>query len=99
MKTPCKHCPYRHDVKPFVTQERHEELAYHASNPYNSFPCHKTTEYDDDTDDMEVVETSKECAGFMALQHFENGNRLPDGFIPSDTVYGCIDDMIYNYDL
>lgn len=48
MKQPCKHCPFRMDVKPFLTPERGIELAYHAQNPYNSFPCHKTTVSDEE---------------------------------------------------
>lgn len=72
MKKSCDHCPFRRDVKPFLHPERGEELAYHAQNPYNSFPCHKTTvndeEFGGDGSEMVAVETSKECAGFMALQ-------------------------------
>ena len=36
IKNPCSHCPYRHDVKPFLTPERGEELAYLATNPYSN---------------------------------------------------------------
>jgi len=107
MKKPCEHCPYRNDVKPFLTPERGEELAYHALNPYNTFPCHKTTEYDDsyddndyEGDDMMVVETSKECAGFLTLMAKECGeDRTPEGFKPSyDICYPYSEDMIDAYD-
>lgn len=91
MKRPCIHCPYRRDVKPFLRPERGEELAYHAKNPYNSFPCHKTTEADDESGESYTTQESKECAGFMTLQHIECDNALPDGFEPAyDIVYdGC----------
>lgn len=98
MKKPCAHCPYRNDVKPFLHPERGEELAYHAQNPYNTFPCHKTTEYDDSCDDMIRVESSKECAGFMTLQ-VQEGMNPPKGFEPAyDIVYESTYDMIDAYE-
>jgi len=91
-KKPCKHCPFRNDVKPFLTAERGEELAYHAENPYNSFPCHKTTESDEEseTGEMLVTESSKECAGFLTMQIAINGEDYkPEGFEPSyEICYG-----------
>ena len=93
MKKPCSSCPFRHDVKPFLTPERGEELANSASNPYNTFHCHKTLEYDDDDDngdgDTFIGEHSKLCAGFLTLQHNENGSTAydDDGFEPSPLVY------------
>lgn len=89
MKKPCAHCPYRNDVKPFLHPSRGEELAFHAQNPYNSFPCHKTTEPDEDSEDSEmmVTENSKECAGFLTLQ-CQEGKDIPDGFEPAwEIVY------------
>lgn len=101
-KKPCKHCPYRNDVKPFLTPERGEELAYYAQNPYNSFPCHKTTELDEESESGEMYATdkSKECAGFITLQVIENGERwIPEGFEPAyDIVYADVYDMIDAYD-
>lgn len=64
MKAPCKHCPFRSDVKPYLTPHRREELAYAAQNPYNSFPCHKTTvsdeEFGGEGEGMVATEESKE---------------------------------------
>jgi hypothetical protein len=103
MKKPCKDCPYRRDVKPFLTPERGEELAYHATNPYNSFPCHKTTEAseDDEGSEMMVTEESKECAGFLTLMANEAG-RTPydhDGFEPSyDLCYDGAYEMVEAYE-
>ena len=98
MKQPCKHCPFRRDVKPFLTPARGEELAYHAQNPYNTFPCHKTTEYDEDSDDGEMMVTakSKECAGFLTLQ-INEGADCPEGFEPSAEVYADVYEMIDTY--
>lgn len=104
MKKPCAHCPYRNDVRPFLTPERGEELAYHAQNPYNSFPCHKTTEYNEDyddeygEDDMLVTENSKECAGFLTLK-CQEGMDAPEGFEPAwDIVYMDVYEMMDAYD-
>lgn len=101
MKSPCKHCPFRRDVTPFLHPERGAELAYSADNPYNSFQCHKTTEANEDTEDGEMYATSdsKECAGFMTLQHIECGNELPEGFEPNyDIVYDSAFDMAQEYE-
>lgn len=89
IKKPCIHCPYRADVKPFLTPERGEELAYLTCNPYNTFHCHKTLEYDEDSDETYSGQTSKVCAGFLTLQHNINGSTHYDhqGFEPSDNVY------------
>lgn len=97
VKKPCEHCPYRKDVKPFLHPKRGGELAYHSLNPYNTFPCHKTTQYDEEIDDMVVVEKSKECAGFLTLQIIE-GKKIPNGFKPAfDVVYEDVDDMANAY--
>lgn len=106
MKAPCEHCPFRSDVKPFITAARGEELAWHAANPYNSFSCHKTTvaaECMDDDDEnctgtmMMATERSKECAGFLTLQ-INEGAPIPEGFTPAkDLVYDSIDTMIDHY--
>ncbi len=104
VKKPCKHCPFRHDVKPFLTAERGTELAFHVQNPYNSFPCHKTTEFDEDANfgegDMVVTEQSLECAGFLTLRAVELGeDTCPEGFIPSyDVVYPDSWDMVDAYE-
>ena len=100
MKKPCEHCPYREDVKPFLTASRGEELAYAVQNPYNTFPCHKTTVSSEDGEgNMDVIETSKVCAGFLSLQHNENGETFydEDGFKPSPLVYNESYDMEQAY--
>lgn len=96
MKTPCKHCPFRNDITPYLHPQRAEELAYASQNPYISFSCHKTTEYDEDSEDGEMMVTanSKECAGFLTLRA-QGGEATPDGFEPSwDICYIDEWDMI-----
>ena len=91
MKKPCANCPYRIDVKPYLTPERGEELATIACNPHNTFWCHTTTESveTEHGSDRVAVETTQICAGFLSLQHNINGETSYDdeGFKPSPLVY------------
>jgi len=98
MKEPCEHCPFRADVKPFLTARRGAELAYHTTNKYNTFPCHKTTvpDPDDESSNMITTSKSKECAGFLSMQ-IDNGAKCPDGFTPSEKVYTDVYDMVDAY--
>ena len=91
MKKPCENCPYRIDVKPYLTPQRGRELAVIAGNPFQTFWCHTTTESieTEDGSDRIAVETTKICAGFLSLQHNINGETSYDGggFKPSPLVY------------
>jgi hypothetical protein len=103
MKQPCKNCPFRKDVKPFLHPERGADLAYASQNPYNTFPCHVTTEHSDGEDgsgEMLVTCNSKECAGFLTLQHNELGETSYDseGFEPSNLVYNDSYEMASAYE-
>jgi hypothetical protein len=83
IKKPCKHCPYRRDVKPFLHPERGAELARLTTNPYNEFTCHKTLDHDDEGDTY-AGEESRTCAGFLTIMANECGeHRVPKGFEPS----------------
>ena len=102
IKKPCQHCPFRNDVKPFLHPERAEELAYGAQNKYNTFPCHKTTEHDDEGDSI-ATESNKECAGFLTLRAAEIGEEnvyeCKEGFKPSyDMVYSDAYEMSDAYE-
>ena len=41
IKKPCKDCPFRKDVHPFL--RRAPEIAKSLSDDHNWFPCHETT--------------------------------------------------------
>ena len=100
IKKPCKHCPFRNDVKPYLHPERAAEIAYSVQNRYNDFLCHKTIEHDEDSDDGEmlVTENSKTCAGFLTLRAQE-GMRIPKDFKPSwDICYTDPYDMYQAYE-
>lgn len=97
MKKPCKHCPFRNDIRPYLHPDRAAEIAFAAENPYQTFHCHQTTVEDEDSEDCEmlVTENSKECAGFLTLRA-QTGEQVPKGFKPAWTIcytdsYGMID--------
>lgn len=46
MTSPCDNCPFRSDVKPYITPGCVREIERSLSRA--EFPCHKTTEHDDD---------------------------------------------------
>jgi hypothetical protein len=102
-KKPCKHCPFRNDVKPFLHPDRAYEIASAALNPYNSFACHKTTvndeEFGGEGDKMVATNESLECAGFLTLRAGETDRGLPKGFEPSfDIIYESVWDMTDAYE-
>jgi hypothetical protein len=98
MKAPCKHCPFRSDVRPFLHPERAEDIAFSTSNPYSSFPCHKTLEYDEAGEGLEETAESKTCAGFLAMQINEGAVECPSGFKLPDGVYTDPYEMIEAYE-
>lgn len=65
LKTPCAHCPFRSDIRPFIRPERVEEIAYGNAE----FPCHKTLNYHTEDADGEGVTTedTQHCAGLLIL--------------------------------
>lgn len=99
MKEPCKHCPFRRDVRPFLTVPRAEEISGLASNRYSEFHCHKTIEHDDDTGEGFPTQKSLVCAGFLAMQINEAGVSTPKGFEPSDAVYADSWEMVEAYEM
>lgn len=101
MKAPCLHCPFKRDVTPFLNPDRAYDIANNAENRYGSFPCHKTTESDDDSEhgEMMVVETSKECAGHLYMKAMSNGSCYyeSEGFKP-DPKWNCYEDSYEMYE-
>lgn len=67
LTTPCKLCPFRTDVHPYILPERVREIE--RSLERAEFPCHKTTSRDDECDDGLYIRTGREvhCAGALIL--------------------------------
>jgi hypothetical protein len=66
LKTPCSNCPFRTDVKPYLTKGRAKEICQGLVERQGTFSCHKTTEHDEDGDTRETKD-SQHCAGAMIL--------------------------------
>lgn len=98
MKSPCQHCPFRRDVRPFLTPARADELAYLTENKYSEFYCHKTLGEDEDEGDTAVVAESLICAGFLSMQVEWSGAACPEDFTPSDLVYSESFEMAAAYE-
>jgi hypothetical protein len=65
MTTPCSNCPFRSDVKPYLTRERVREIERGLTR--GEFPCHKTTEHDEDGEHIHS-EKDIHCAGALILK-------------------------------
>jgi hypothetical protein len=77
LSRPCKTCPFRTDVPPYLHRARVLEIADSIMNRQESFPCHKTVNYDSMVEDEygdEVIrdrDGESQCAGaeiFLAHQ-------------------------------
>jgi hypothetical protein len=102
VKKPCKKCPFRNDIKPYLHPKRAEELAYAAQNKYSDFTCHATFEYDGGEDHQGRptgdFSNAKTCAGFLTLRASDRGIQTP-GFTPSyEIVYSDVLEMIYAHE-
>lgn len=66
---PCAKCPFRSDIKPYLTKGRVREIE--RSLVRAEFPCHETTYRTggDETEDGDYVRSGKEshCAGALIL--------------------------------
>ncbi len=65
MSTPCPECPFRSDREPFLRAARAREIAFSVLRG-ESFPCHKTTDVDEDDEGNEIRRNrarEQQCAG------------------------------------
>jgi len=77
LKRPCKHCPFRNDIRPFLRPDRAEEIA--DSLVRGEFPCHETLDYSDCGNDSAPQDTEKtaHCAGaLIMLEHMERPSQM-----------------------
>lgn len=71
LTTPCKDCPFRTDVVPFLGPERAQDIADSCSEDAN-FYCHKTVDYDSDSGASTISGRARVCAGFLITMEREN---------------------------
>lgn len=72
MTEPCDKCPFRNDVKPFITKSRVKEI-YDAEE----FPCHKTVQFDDEGEALYDNEGRQACAGWLIMrERDENPSQI-----------------------
>jgi hypothetical protein len=68
---PCSLCPFRNDIRPYLTPARVAEIKRSVINGQQDFLCHSTVDYDrEDEDDDEPRaqrEGEKRCAGMTIL--------------------------------
>lgn len=80
MRGPCNNCPFRNDIRPYVTLPRMlsiiDDIAVRGAN----FVCHKTTvdsERDDGECDRAITESSQHCGGAMVfLEKISRPNQM-----------------------
>lgn len=74
MSKPCKSCPFRNDVFPFLSMPRILQII-----KAHAFACHSTIDYTDSEDgNAKVLPSSKQCAG-RAIMLMRDG--VPDTFM------------------
>lgn len=65
LTSPCRDCPFRTDVRPYLTPERILEIR--AGLVRSTFPCHKTTQFDDEGEHA-PSDNEMHCAGALILK-------------------------------
>ncbi len=96
MKEPCGPCPFSRTKTLGLHPERAEDFAYMAQNRYSDFPCHKTAECVELSEDEEgyvATASSFTCNGFLSLQCRENDIQI-EGFAPHEDAFWDVDEMI-----
>ena len=66
---PCKLCPFRTDIPPYLTAPRVREIE--RSLDRSEFPCHETVDYDDEGERSGEGPREMHCAGALILMMHE----------------------------
>jgi hypothetical protein len=90
MKESCGPCPFSRSKTLPLHPERAEEFASMTGNPYTDFPCHKTADYEEETEWREggFVHGARSftCNGFLSMRVNELGDG-PEGFKPHPDAF------------
>ncbi len=75
LKSPCKNCPFRKDVEPYISEARCKDIVFALTKDNKTFACHKTVDYNDiDEESREVKKNINEshCAGALIVMERNN---------------------------
>ena len=101
MRKPCGPCPFSRSKTLWLHPERAEEFASMACNPSSNFPCHKTADYEEETEYREGGyvhgERSMTCNGFLSLQVNETGYET-EGFEPHPDAFSDFYEMVEHHE-
>jgi hypothetical protein len=76
MTAPCPKCPFRYDVKPYLSPDRCEEILDSITHQQQTFACHETTAFDDDGEPVQS-DSEQHCAGaLILLEKIEQPNQM-----------------------
>lgn len=67
LTTPCKNCPFRTDIPPFLRKDRAAGIAHETFKMGRAFNCHKTVDYSTGQDQGRITLDSINCAGSLIL--------------------------------
>jgi hypothetical protein len=80
LKAPCRECPFRTDVRPYLRPGRVREILDAIIGRQQTFACHKTVDYsgaEDGESDGVVGDNSQNCAGaLILLEKIERPNQM-----------------------
>lgn len=79
LKRPCKDCPFRTDIHPYLNADRVREITDALMTGNSTFACHETTEYNEEEGDMASTKDSSHCAGamiFLEVQEIAIQNQM-----------------------
>lgn len=65
LRTPCPQCPFRSDIPAYLTPARVTEID--RSLIQATFPCHKTTQFDEDGEVIPSTPGERHCAGALII--------------------------------
>lgn len=76
LKSPCADCPFRSDIRPYLSPARAQEIADDSCEDSN-FYCHKTVDYSSEDGQGRVANKSRVCAGFLVTMEKEGRANQP----------------------
>lgn len=81
LTSPCADCPFRNDIRPYLTKRRAAYFMEKMIDEQKTFTCHKTTVPCDDEDDeeggMKDGPHAQHCAGaLILLEKLERPNQM-----------------------